>query len=124
MTNHLIPICNRRQQGEKDLEARDIILRQVFFEFLKSNKIELVEKDEKRGFTELERIIIYRKGKGLCQQCLREGKSENDSKVSWSNYQADHVVPHAKGGRTVLDNGELLCSYHNQSKGAKIDTDT
>jgi len=119
----LLTFCNRRQQGEKDLEARDIILRQVFFESLKSNKIELVEKDEKRGFTELERIIIYRKGKGFCQQCIREGKSENESKVSWSNYQADHVIPHAKGGRTVLDNGELLCSYHNQSKGAKIDED-
>lgn len=120
----LLAFSNRRQQGEKDLEMRDIILRQIFFEYLKDNEIELVEKDEKRGFTELERIIIYRKGKGFCQQCLREGKSENDAKVSWSNYQADHVIPHAKGGKTILDNGELLCSYHNQSKGAKMDAVT
>jgi 5-methylcytosine-specific restriction endonuclease McrA len=40
--------------------------------------------------------------------------------VSWSQYQADHVIPHAKGGKTTLDNAELLCSYHNQSKGAKV----
>ena len=120
----LLSFSNRRQQGENDIESRDIILRQIFFAYLKKCNIELIEKDEKRAFTELERIIIYRKGKGYCQQCLRDGKPENEAKVSWSNYQADHVLPHAKGGRTILDNGELLCSYHNQSKGAKIDEST
>jgi 5-methylcytosine-specific restriction endonuclease McrA len=118
----LLTFSNRRQQGESDLEARDRILRQLFFEYLKEKKLELIEKDKKRAFTELERIIIYRKGKGLCQQCLREGKSENEARVSWSEYQADHVIPHARGGRTILDNGELLCWYHNQSKGAKVRT--
>ncbi len=116
----LLTFSNKRQQGEKDLETRDIILRQIFFEYLKNNNIELIEKDEKRAFTELERIIIYRAGKGLCQQCLRDDKPENEAKVSWSDYQADHVVPQSKGGKTILDNAELLCSYHNQSKGAKI----
>jgi len=116
----LLTFSNRRQQGEKDIEARDIILRQVFFEYLKENNLDLIEKDGKRGFTELERILIYRKGKGICQQCLRENKPENEARVSWSNYQADHVIPHARGGRTTLENGELLCSYHNQSKGASI----
>lgn len=116
----LLAFSNRRQQGEKDIEARDIILRQIYFEYLKENNLSIVEKDQKRAFSELERIIIYRKGKGLCQQCLREGKPENEAKVSWSNYQADHVIPHSKGGKTVLDNAELLCSYHNQSKGASI----
>ena len=77
-------------------------------------------KDEKRAFTELERLIIYRKGKGLCQACLREGKPEKEAKVGWSKYQADHVLPHSKGGQTILDNGELLCRDHNQSKGAKV----
>jgi 5-methylcytosine-specific restriction endonuclease McrA len=117
--NDLLTFSNRRQQGENDLEVRDRILRQIFFEYLKEHNIELIEKDEKRAFTELERIIIYRKGKGFCQQCLREGKPENEAKVSWSDYQADHVIPHARGGRTTLSNAELLCSYHNQSKGAK-----
>jgi len=118
--NDLLTFSNRRQQGENDIEVRDRILRQVFFEYLKEKGIELIEKDEKRAFSELERIIIYRKGKGLCQECLREGKPEKEARVSWSNYQADHVLPHSKGGQTILENGELLCSYHNQSKGAKV----
>lgn len=117
--NDLLTFSNRRQQGENDIEVRDRILRQVFFEYLKENAIELIEKDEKRAFSELERIIIYRNGKGLCQACLREGKPEKEARVGWSNYQADHVLPHSKGGQTILENGELLCSYHNQSKGAK-----
>ncbi len=118
----MLTFSNRRQQGERDLEARDIILRQVFFEYLNEKNFELIELDSKRSFSELERIIIYRAGKGLCQQCLREGKSEKESRVSWSQYQADHVIPHSKGGKTILENSELLCSYHNQSKGAKINT--
>lgn len=118
--NDLLTFSNRRQQGENDLEVRDRILRQVFFEYLKEKNIELIEKDEKRAFSELERIIIYRKGKGLCQACLREGKPEKEARVGWSNYQADHVIPHSKGGQTILKNGELLCRYHNQSKGANI----
>lgn len=105
----------------------------VFYEILKDDpmldsqtgiNIEIIEKDKKRVFTELEQIIIYRKGKGFCQQCLRERKPEKEAKVSWSNYQADHVIPHAKGGRTILDNGELLRSYHNQSKSAEINENT
>ena len=120
----LLTFSNRRQQGEKDLETRDIILRQIFFQYLQNKNEELIEKDQKRAFTELERIIIYRKGKGYCQACLRDQKPENEAKVSWSNYQTDHVVPHAKGGKTILENAELLCSYHNQSKGASINEST
>ncbi len=116
----LLTFSNRRQQGEKDLEARDIILRQIFFQYLKDNNSELIEKDSQRAFSELQRILIYREGKGLCQECLREGKTESEAKVNWSNFQADHVIPHSKGGQTTLSNAELLCSYHNQSKGAAI----
>ena len=116
----MLTFSNHRQQGENDLEIRDRILRQIFFQYLKDNEHELIEKDEKRAFSELERIIIYRRDKGLCQECLREGKPENEAKVGWSEYQADHVFPHSKGGKTILENGELLCRYHNQSKGAKV----
>ena len=116
----LLTFSNRRQQGETNLEVRDIILRQIFFKYVSDNNIDLKEKDGNRAFSELQRILIYRKGKGLCQQCLREGKPEKEAKVSWSKYQADHVLPHSKGGKTVIQNGELLCSYHNLSKGNRV----
>lgn len=116
----LLTFSNHRQQGERDLEIRDIIVRQMFFRYLADRGLEIVAKDSKRAFTEFERISIYRKGKGICQECLRQGVPEHEARVSWSNYQADHVLPHAKGGQTVLENGELLCAYHNQSKGASV----
>lgn len=116
----LLTFSNRRQQGETDLEVRDMILRQIFFKYVSDNNLELKEKDTNRAFSELQRIIIYRKGKGLCQQCLREDVPEKEARVSWSKYQADHVLPHSKGGETVIENGELLCSFHNLSKGNRI----
>jgi len=116
----MLSFSNHRQQGENDLVSRDRILRQVFFEFLKDNNLDIIEKDEKRAFSELERIIIYRKGKGLCKECLKEGKPEKEAQVSWTEYQADHVFPHSKGGKTIIENGELLCRYHNQTKSDKI----
>lgn len=118
--NDMLSFSNHRQQGENDLQIRDRIMRQIFFKYLKENGLAIIEKDEKRAFSELERILIYRRDKGLCQECLREEKTEKESLISWSEYQADHVFPHSKGGRTILENGELLCQYHNQSKGAKI----
>ena len=55
----------------------------------------------------------------ICEKLdlLRENIPEKEVKVSWSKYQADQVLPHSKGGETVIENGELLCSYHNLFKG-------
>lgn len=116
----LLTFSNRRQQGESDLEIRDMILRQVFFKYVADHQLDLKAKDPNRAFSELQRILIYRKGKGLCQQCLRDGLPEKEARVSWSKYQADHVLPHSKGGETIIENGELLCVTHNLSKGNKI----
>ncbi|MFA8300733.1 MAG: HNH endonuclease family protein [Hyphomicrobiales bacterium] len=110
----------RRQQSHNNLQIRDMILRQLFFEYLKSNNLNLILKDERRSFNESERIAVYRRDKGLCQLCLSEGKNEKESRVSWSEYQLDHIIPHSKGGETIINNGQLLCKYHNQIKGNKI----
>lgn len=118
--NDLLKFSNNRQQGEKELEIRDQILRHIFFQYLKDKNVDIISKDKKRVFSELERLTIYRHGKGLCQVCLREEKPEDEARVSWTDYQADHVLPHSKGGQTVLENSELLCAYHNQSKGSKV----
>jgi hypothetical protein len=116
----MLTFSNRRQQGESDLETRDMIVRQIFFKYVYENEIIIKEKDTNRAFSELQRIIIYRNGKGLCQQCLRDKIPEKEARVSWSKYQADHVLPHSKGGGTTIENGELLCSFHNLSKGNRF----
>jgi hypothetical protein len=116
----IVVFSNNRQQSKKNLEERDIILRQLFFEFLSKENTSLKTLDNKRLFNEAEKIKIYRRDKGLCQACLAEGKPEKEAQVSWSDYQADHIFPHAKGGQTSIDNAQVLCKYHNVRKGATI----
>lgn len=41
--------------------------------------------------------------------------------IDYSNFHADHIIPHSKGGRTHLINGQALCSFCNGEKGNKID---
>jgi 5-methylcytosine-specific restriction endonuclease McrA len=80
----------------------------------------VVREAPQRAFNEAERIAIYRSGKALCIACKSEGKSDEEATTAWNEYEADHVVPHSKGGQTSLDNAQLLCRYHNRSKGAQI----
>ena len=37
-----------------------------------------------------------------------------------TNFQADHVIPYSKGGKTVLQNGQALCADCNLKKGNKM----
>ncbi|MCB9720072.1 MAG: DUF262 domain-containing protein [Candidatus Omnitrophica bacterium] len=113
----VLSFSEHRQQDKKNVEARHIIIRQLFFQFLKDQGKDLILKDEKRSFNEAERIAIYRRDKGICQMCIREGKNEKESVVSWAEYEADHVVAHAKGGVTEISNGQVLCGHHNKRKG-------
>lgn len=114
----LLIFSDNRQQSRAEIQVRDRIMRQSFFEYLSSKGQSFVAKDSRRAFNESERISIYRRDKGLCQLCLEEGKPEKEALVPWSEYQADHVVPHARGGQTDIANAQVLCAYHNQRKGA------
>jgi len=114
----IISFTSHRQQSIKDVQIRDRIIRQLFFEYIEHTDKEMILKDERRTFNEAERIKIYRKNNGLCQKCLEEGKNDIESRVSWTNFEADHIIPHSKGGRTESWNGQVLCRYHNRIKGA------
>jgi hypothetical protein len=111
---------NKRQQSAAEIEARHQIIRQVFFDYAKDNGHVLTTKDTRRAFSESERIAIYRKENGRCSQCVAEGKPDKECIVPWAEFDADHVIPHALGGPTIVDNAQLLCRYHNQQKGAKV----
>lgn len=117
--NEVLNFADHRQQSGQDIELRHRVLRQLFFEYAARAEHEILTKDDRRAFNEAERISIYRRGNGLCQECLREGKPEAEARVPWREFEADHVDPHSRGGRTELDNAELLCGYHNASKGGR-----
>jgi len=116
----ILIFSDNRQQSGAEIETRDRILRQLFFEYLQQKGHSMITKDDRREFSESERIRIYRRDNGLCQKCLEEDKPEKEAQVSWSEYDADHVVPHSLGGKTNLENAQVLCRYHNRQKGATL----
>lgn len=115
----ILTFTSERQQAKQDLEARFQILRQLFFEYIQEAGVELLTLDKRRGFNEAERIRVYRRDKGLCQLCLKEGEPEAEAFVPWEEYETDHIRAWIKGGRTDEANAQVTCKRHNSQKGAK-----
>lgn len=69
---------------------------------------ELAPKDPARHFSDEQRTAIFRRDGGICQAC---GVECDDS-----NFHADHLVPHSRGGSTSLANGRVLCPDCNWKK--------
>ena len=62
-----------------------------------------------RTFSEKDRITMYHKQGGLCALC---GKPFDIKEM-----HADHIIPWSRGGATDLNNGQMLCTQCNLSKG-------
>ena len=93
----IIAHTNDKSQREK----RNKILRRLIIPFL-------IQKDKKRNFTEEERLIIWAKSDKKCCEC--------EKVITYEEYQADHKDPYSRGGKTILENGQVLCFSCNASK--------
>jgi len=113
--SEMLNFRDQRQQNRKAVETRDQLITKWFFE----QYPEIDKLDPQRNFSYLQRVTIYRKNKGICQACLVEGLSEEDATVPWNLFEADHLKPYSKGGKTTVENGQVLCRRHNRSLGAK-----
>ena len=110
---------SHRQQSGGEITVRDRVIRQLFFEYARANDADILTKDKRRRFSESERIAIYRAVDGMCHECSKLGLPDDEARVPWSEYDADHVVPHSKGGPTVIENAQVLCRTHNLAKGGQ-----
>ena len=70
------------------------------------------QKDPKRNFDEAQRQVIFRRDKGVCKMCGKQ--------CEWDAWEADHVVPWSKGGKTEVENGQVLCPSCNSKKRDKF----
>ena len=70
------------------------------------------EKDPVRWFTSRERRALYWVASGKCEEC--------GTLLDPTNWHADHIHPHSKGGRTDVINGRALCPRCNLTKGANM----
>lgn len=69
---------------------------------------DLVPRDQTRGFSDEQRIAIYRRDNESCQSC--------GNHLEFIDMRADHVVDHAKGGPTTIQNGQALCVACHEAK--------
>lgn len=72
---------------------------------ISNNYIKTGERDSQRHFTPKQREQIFLKDNHMCKEC-RSNK----------NLEADHIIPWAKGGKTIVENGQTLCSTCNKAK--------
>lgn len=71
----------------------------------------MVERDAQRFYTQDQRNILYDLAEGRCEGC---------SAPLVDGWEADHKVPWADGGRTVIENGQALCAPCNRRKGREV----
>ena len=118
--NEMLVFVGHQQQTGRSIDVRQRIIWQLFVEHAKLEGVEVKAKDRQRTFTELQRLEIYRRDEGICQACRKEGRSEKEAWVPWCEYDADHILPHSKGGDTSTENAQVLCRTHNRIKGNRV----
>ena len=67
-----------------------------------------------RQFDENIKRQKYEEQAGECPFCKREGRQK--IAYSYEEMEADHITPWSEGGKTVLENCQLLCREHNRRK--------
>jgi len=64
-----------------------------------------------RAFTDTQKRTLYERQKGICPDCTEL--------FDIAQMEADHVTPWSQGGKTDLDNGQMLCRDCNRRKSDK-----
>jgi hypothetical protein len=73
----------------------------------------LLPLDPKRDFTEEEKRIIW--DSSPTKKCSMCGKAV----ALYEDYEPNHKIPHSKGGKTEIRNGEVTHRHCNRAKGAR-----
>ena len=73
-----------------------------------------------RQFSEAQRGQMYEKQKGFCANALGSAKGLKGVKLPIEQMHADHIMPWSKGGKTELNNCQMLCAACNLAKSDKI----
>jgi len=100
--------------SKNSIEKRFNIILSKFLEFNPT----LLPKDPNRNFNYWEKLAIYHRDKGICQLKISE---KCKGKTSFEEGVVDHKIPHSKGGKTTVENGQWSCIPCNLKKLNKLD---
>lgn len=93
----------------KSLETRVSTMRRFFLQDYPKTKL----RDPNRNFSQEERYVIYIRSNKKCEECKK-------SFHHFGEFEADHVIQWAHGGKTTLDNARALCKSCNRKGNKKI----
>ena len=96
--------------SEDSLEWRQDFLLRKFFEAVQDIQL----KDDQRLFSREQRLAIFRRDGCHCQVKLKCA----GVKCEWDAWEADHIIPWSKGGKTIVSNGQVTCLACNSAKGS------
>lgn len=103
------------QQTVRELyEDNEVTDKSGIYEFIfdgKSSHLNL------RQFEDWQKQTIYERQQGICPYCKKEGRSKIHYELD--EMEADHIIPWYEGGKTNIDNCQMLCIEHNRKKSCK-----
>jgi hypothetical protein len=76
----------------------------------------LAPRDLRRAFTEQQKIAIWDRANGRCEWIEEDGNRCQETFANFRDADADHIMKWADGGPTTVENGRLLCQFHNRSR--------
>lgn len=109
----IVDYYRRCMREINDISSWDITTHKTFIDAF-VNGLQL---DPQRNFTKDIKDELYRRSP-RCAHVSDDGTRCAES--SYNKLEVDHIIPWSKGGRTKLDNAQLLCKSHNTSKGNRI----
>jgi hypothetical protein len=94
------------------IDDDDVTLQKGIYEYLLSGE----SKDKERclslrSFSDKDKRKVFERQKGICTRCEKQFDMEK--------MEADHITPWHKGGKTVIENCQMLCKDCNQRKAGK-----
>ena len=90
------------------MEDEEVTKRSGIYEYVISNEERFLNL---RAFNDKEKRILYERQQGICHSCTKQ--------FDYDDMQGDHIIPWSKGGKTSLENGQMLCRKCNATKSAK-----
>jgi hypothetical protein len=95
------------------MENDEVTEKKGIYEYVLSGNDESVAKKlSKRSFDNSLKRIAYERQNGVCPHCGKQ--------YDYSVMVGDHIIPWWRGGKTTLDNLQMLCVKCNCGKGGKM----
>lgn len=96
------------QEISKLMEDEDVTNKKGIYHFVLTRNEKYLSL---RSFSDNQKREAYERQKGICPKCT---PPNNHYKIE--EMQGDHIIPWSKGGKTIADNCQMLCSKCNREK--------